>query len=42
MAIGDKVKWQTVKGKMSGIVESVKEDGFYIVRLPNGKCVLLW
>jgi hypothetical protein len=40
MVVGSTIKWETVKGVVSGIVESVKGD-YGIARLANGKCVLV-
>lgn len=39
MDIGDKVKWESVHGPKTGVIES-KWKGWYIVRMENGKCII--
>ena len=40
MTIGDKVSWPSINGICYGIIES-EENGKWIVRLDNGKYILL-
>lgn len=37
--IGDKVRWDTVKGLKTGVIEAKRADG-YLIRLDNGKCII--
>ncbi|MGN1155686.1 MAG: hypothetical protein ACI4TK_05880 [Agathobacter sp.] len=39
--IGDRIWWETIHGSVSGIVEEVRDGDNYLVRLTNGKCVLV-
>lgn len=36
-----RVWWNCVSGEVSGVVKSKDESGHYVVRLDNGKCVLV-
>lgn len=39
MGIGNKVKWESVHGPKTGVIES-EWNGWYIVRMGNGKCIV--
>ena len=39
--VGDRIYWNCVNGEISGIVEEIRQDNYYLVRLKNGKCVIV-
>ena len=39
--VGDRVWWECVNGEISGIVEEIRANDYFLVRLDNGKCVLV-
>ena len=39
--IGNRVWWEAVSGPVSGIVEEFRDGDNYLVRLDNGKCVIV-
>ena len=39
--VGDRVWWGCIHGEVSGIVEELRDNDDFLVRLDNGKCVLV-
>ena len=39
--VGDRIWWESISKTVSGIVEEIRPEDNYLVRLDNGKCVIV-
>jgi len=39
--VGDRIWWETIRGPCSGIVEEIRPDDNFLVRIDSGKYVIV-